>query len=67
VALLSGIVGVRVAEPGELLLDDGTQVADVVAALVHGEVRVSAVEPRRRNLEQVYLEMSHASGPQLLT
>ena len=66
-ALLSGIAGARVTEPGELLLDDGVQVADVVAALVHGGVRVSVVVPRRRNLEQVYLEMSHASGPPLPT
>ena len=62
VAVLGAGGGVRVAEPGELLLDDGKPISDVVAALVQGGVRINAVEPRRRNLEQIYLEMSHASG-----
>lgn len=62
VLLLRTCAGVRVAEPGELLLDDEKQIADAVETLVRGGVRVSAVEPRRRNLEQVYLEMSQASG-----
>ena len=42
--------------------DEERQIADIVAALVRAGVRVSAVEPRRRNLEQIYLEMSHANG-----
>lgn len=66
-ALLAGMAGVQVKEPGEILLDDRAQAADVVAALVGAGLRISAVEPRRRNLEQIYLEMSHASGGPLLT
>jgi ABC-2 type transport system ATP-binding protein len=61
-AILSAFAGLRVAEPGEVLLDDEQPISDLVAALVQGGVRVSAVEPRRRNLEQIYLEMSQASG-----
>ena len=33
-------------------LDEHCEIADLVARLVHGGVRVSAVEPQRRNLEQ---------------
>lgn len=61
-AVLAQIAGVRLAEPGEVILEESRPIADVVEALVRGGVRLTAVEPRRRNLEQVYLEMSQASG-----
>lgn len=41
----------------ELELPLEADVAPVVAALVRAEVQVRAVEPLRRNLEQIYLEM----------
>jgi ABC-2 type transport system ATP-binding protein len=43
-------------------LPPGIDVSDVVAALVRGGVRIRAVEPIRRNLETVYLELISAEG-----
>ena len=57
-ALLEG----HVIERGIITIGEGIEIADLVAKLVHGGVRVSAVEPQRRNLEQVYLEMTHANS-----
>ena len=62
VGVLNTFTGVRVGEIGEVLLDESLAVADLVARLVQAGVRISAVEPSRRNLEQVYLEMSHSTG-----
>ncbi len=59
--LLGARAGVSLGERGEVLLAEGVVVADLVEVLVRGGVRVSAVEPTRRNLEQIYLEMSHAT------
>jgi len=56
--LLSGD-GVKVEGPGLISLDEKCEVADLVAKLVHGQVRVSAVEPQRQNLEQIYLSLTH--------
>ncbi len=61
-ALLGGWPGVQIAGSGEVLIEDRVVIADLVATLVGSGVRVSAVEPARRNLEQVYLEMSHANA-----
>jgi ABC-2 type transport system ATP-binding protein len=37
--------------------------ADVVSALVKGGVRIRAIEPHRRNLEDIYLKaISAANG-----
>jgi ABC-2 type transport system ATP-binding protein len=36
--------------------------SDLVARLVQGGVRVRAVEPQRRNLEEIYLSISHPNG-----
>ena len=57
-ALLDG----HVVEPGIIAIGEGIEIADLVAKLVHGGVRVSAVEPQRRNLEQIYLEMTQANS-----
>lgn len=48
--------GAHAAGEGMVELTAGTDVADLVEALVQGGVRVRAVEPVRRNLEQLYLE-----------
>jgi len=61
-ALLASAPGVKVVGPGEVLLDDDAVVADLVQQLVQAGLRISAVEPLRRNLEQVYLEMSQANA-----
>jgi ABC-2 type transport system ATP-binding protein len=63
-ALLSEAAGVRIDGVGMISLDEHCEIADLVARLVHGDVRVSAVEPLRRNLEQIYLSLTHpvASG-----
>jgi ABC-2 type transport system ATP-binding protein len=61
--LLARHSGVRIGQRGEVLLGDGVAVADLVETLVRAGIRISAVEPSRRNLEQVYLEMSHGADP----
>ena len=65
-ALLSASAGVSVVEPGVIALEEKCETADLVARLVGGGVRVSAVEPQRRNLEQIYLSLTHngANGEQ---
>ncbi len=57
-ALLGESAGVSVVEAGVIALDEKCATADLVARLVHAGVRVSAVEPQRRNLEQIYLAMT---------
>ena len=66
-ALLGASAGVSIVEPGVIALEEKCATADLVARLVGGGVRVSAVEPQRRNLEQIYLALTHpgaASDPQ---
>ena len=66
-ALLGTCAGVSVVEPGVIALEEKCATADLVAQLVGVGVRVSAVEPQRRNLEQIYLALTHpgaASDPQ---
>jgi ABC-2 type transport system ATP-binding protein len=58
--LLGAMPGVRMGEKGEVLIEENVAVPDLVAALVQAGIRIGAVEPVRRNLEQIYLEMSHA-------
>ncbi len=63
-ALLGESAGAGVVAPGLLALDEKCETADLVARLVRGGVRVSAVEPQRRNLEQIYLAMTkNGSSP----
>ena len=57
-ALLDGIV----VERNVVALKDGAEVADLVEKLVRGGVRIHAVEPQRRNLEEIYLAMTHSSS-----
>lgn len=59
--LLSARPGVSLGASGEVLLEESVAIADLVELLVRSGLRVSAVEPVRRNLEQIYLEMSHGA------
>ena len=52
----------HVVAPGIVSPAGGVEIADLVAKLVQGGVRVSTVEPQRRNLEQIYLAMTQASS-----
>jgi ABC-2 type transport system ATP-binding protein len=61
-AVLQTIPEVEVSAPGVVLLGDNVAVSDLVARLVQGGVRVSAVEPQRRNLEQIYLSITNSGG-----
>ncbi len=61
-ALLGESAGVSVVEPGMVSLDEGVATADLVTRLVHGGVGISAIEPQRRNLEQIYLALTSASS-----
>jgi len=58
-ALLTEAEGVRIEGVGVISLDEHCEIADLVARLVRAGVRVSAVEPLRRNLEQIYLSLTH--------
>jgi ABC-2 type transport system ATP-binding protein len=57
--LLQTLPQVTVAEAGFVSMKNGTDVADLVERLVHGGVRVRAVEPQRRNLEEIYLSITN--------
>ena len=59
VAAAGGILA-EVAGERRVTLPPGRDVADLVAALVHAEIRVRAVEPIRQNLEEIYLQTIHA-------
>jgi len=58
-ALLTAVPEVVVIEPGLVTLGDDVAIAALVALLVEGGVRVSAVEPQRRNLEEIYLSITN--------
>ena len=47
----------RATEPGVVVLHEEEDIADLVAALVGGGVRVRAVEPLRESLESLYLKL----------
>jgi ABC-2 type transport system ATP-binding protein len=50
--------GATVLPESVIELAPGRDVADVVSGLVAAGIRVRAVEPQRRSLEQIYLEMT---------
>jgi ABC-2 type transport system ATP-binding protein len=56
-------LGGKVLPESIIELPPARDVADVVAALVAAGVKVRAVEPQRRSLEQVYLELTAGGGP----
>lgn len=48
-----------IEDGGIVTLPEGMEIADLVPALVAAGVRIHAIEPQRRSLEQIYLELSH--------
>ncbi len=62
VMMLRDVPTVEVIEPGLIAHGDDVAVADLVARLVQSGIRVSAVEPQRRNLEEIYLSISHSGA-----
>jgi ABC-2 type transport system ATP-binding protein len=58
-AILGRMPNVIVGEPGFVSLGEKAAVADLVAQLVQAGVRIAAVEPQRRNLEELYLSITH--------
>ncbi len=50
--------GAKILPDAKIELPPGSDVADLVSALVAAGVKVRAVEPQRRSLEQIYLEMT---------
>jgi len=57
--LLRGIPALTIMETGVVAVEKEYDTADLVARLVQGGVRVRAVEPQRRNLEEIYLTITH--------
>lgn len=49
--------GISIVEPGLVSMREGAAVADLVERLVAARVRIQAVEPQRRGLEQIYLDL----------
>ncbi len=62
-ALLATVPDITVGGgAGFVSLGENVEVADLVARLVQGGVRISAVEPQRRSLEEIYLSITHESA-----
>ena len=57
-AALATQAGASILPEAKIELPPGRDVADVIAALVAAGIRVRAVEPQRRSLEQIYLELT---------
>ena len=57
--LLTGVGSLSVVERGMVSVPKDFDIAEIVARLVQGGVRVRAVEPQRRNLEEIYLSITH--------
>ena len=57
-AALAAQAGAKILPEAKIELPPGRDVAEVVSALVAAGIKVRAVEPQRRSLEQIYLEMT---------
>jgi len=57
-------IGASIVGDGLIELRDGADIGDVVADLVRAGAKVRAVEPVRRNLETIYLELISAGKDQ---
>ena len=60
--LLAGVGKLSVVERGMVSVPKDFDIAEIVARLVQGGVRVRAVEPQRQNLEEIYLSITHNAG-----
>jgi ABC-2 type transport system ATP-binding protein len=58
-SLLRSFEDLSILESGVISVKNDFDVAEIVARLVQGGVRVRAVEPQRRNLEEIYLSITH--------
>ena len=58
-ALLRATARVEILEPGVVAFGKNVEIADLVTMLVQAGVRIKAVEPLRRTLEEIYLSMTH--------
>ncbi len=58
-AVLAREGGGRIEDGGIVTLPEHREIADLIPAFVAAGVRINAVEPQRRSLEQIYLELSH--------
>jgi ABC-2 type transport system ATP-binding protein len=58
--VLAEMSGVTIVERGMVALENAVEVAGLVAALVQAGVGVSAVEPQRHNLEEIYLSITQS-------
>jgi ABC-2 type transport system ATP-binding protein len=57
--LLQGVGNVTIVERGVVAVEKDFDTAELVERLVQGGVRVRAVERQRRNLEEIYLSITH--------
>ncbi len=57
--LLRSAPEITIVERGMVAVGKDFDTADLVARLVQGGIRVRAVEPQRRNLEEMYLSITH--------
>ncbi|WP_042725406.1 ABC transporter ATP-binding protein [Chthoniobacter flavus] len=57
--LLRDIEQLKIVENGLVTVGKDFDTADLVERLVQGGIRVRAVEPHRRNLEEIYLSITH--------
>ncbi len=60
--LLSAVTDLQIVERGMVSVRKDFDIAEIVSGLVQGGVRVRAVEPQRRNLEEIYLSITHNGG-----
>jgi ABC-2 type transport system ATP-binding protein len=58
-ALLESIEDLTIIESGLISVKKDFDTSEVVSRLVRGGVRVRSVEPQRRNLEEIYLSITH--------
>jgi ABC-2 type transport system ATP-binding protein len=57
--LIRSIPSLTILQSGLVAVDRNYDTADMVSRLVQGGIRVRAVEPHRRNLEEIYLSITN--------
>lgn len=63
--LLSGFADLQIVERSLVSVRKDFDIAEIVTRLVQGGVRVRAVEPQRRNLEEIYLSITQNGATSL--